>query len=139
MKRRRMPMVTAAALENIDRRAAWVATEYAAGRLALEGYPGLTARELIGRRSYKSDSKAMQTSERLIARKDVIEALEQGRSRLGLRLKLSHAQRDELAADGSGDKLDAVLCLMQAAWASQQPRYGLPEDMDALEGWITSA
>lgn len=108
-------------------------------RLALEGYPGLTARELIGRRSYKSDSKAMQTSERLIARKDVIEALEQGRSRLGLRLKLSHAQRDELAADGSGDKLDAVLCLMQAAWASQQPRYGLPEDMDALEGWITSA
>ena len=108
-------------------------------RLALEGYPGLTARELIGRRSYKSDSKAMQTPERLIARKDVIEALEQGRSRLGLRLKLSHAQRDELAADGSGDPLDAVLCLMQAAWASQQPRYGLPEDMDTLEGWITSA
>ena len=32
-------------------------------RLALEGYPGLTARELIGRRSYKSDSKAMQTPE----------------------------------------------------------------------------
>lgn len=108
-------------------------------RLALEGYPGLTARELIGRRSYKSDTKAMQTPERLIARKDVIEALEQGRSRLGLRLKLSHAQRDELAADGSGDKLDAVLCLMQAAWASQQARYGMPEDMDALEGWITSA
>lgn len=108
-------------------------------RLALEGYPGLTARELIGRRSYKSDSKALQTPERLIARKDVIEALEQGRSRLGLRLKLSHAQRDELAADGSGDKLDAVLCLMQAAWASQQPRHGQPEDMDCLEGWITSA
>jgi len=108
-------------------------------RLALEGYPGLTARELIGRRSYKSDSKALQTAERLIARKDLIEALEQGRSRLGLRLKLSHAQRDELAADGSGDKLDAVLCLMQAAWASQQPRHGLPKDMDALEGWITSA
>ncbi|MEH0167552.1 DUF429 domain-containing protein [Roseateles microcysteis] len=108
-------------------------------RLALEGYPGLTARELIGRRSYKSDTKAMQTPERLIARKDVVEALEQGRSRLGLRLKVSHAQRDELVADGSGDKLDAVLCLTQAAWAVQQPRYGWPVDADALEGWITSA
>lgn len=110
-----------------------------AQRLALEGYPGLTARELIGRRSYKNDAKAKQTPERLIARKDLIEALEQGRSRLKLRLKLSHAQRDELAADATGDKLDAVLCLVQAAWASQQPRLGLPEQLDTLEGWITSA
>ena len=33
-------------------------------RVALEGYPGLLARELIGRRSYKSDTRAMQTPER---------------------------------------------------------------------------
>ncbi|WP_438502924.1 hypothetical protein, partial [Acinetobacter baumannii] len=39
-------------------------------RVALEAYPGLLARELIGRRSYKSDTKAAQTPERLIARKD---------------------------------------------------------------------
>lgn len=107
-------------------------------RVALEAYPGLLARELIGSRSYKSDDKAKQTPERLIARKDLIDALEQGRSRLGLRLKLSHAQRDELADDGSGDKLDAVLCLMQAAWASEQPQYGMPADADPLEGWIVS-
>jgi len=108
-------------------------------RVALEAYPGLLARELIGHRSYKSDDKARQTPERLIARKDLIDALEQGRSRLGLRLKLSHAQRDELADDGSGDKLDAVLCLMQAAWACTQPDYGRPPDSDPLEGWIVSA
>ena len=30
-------------------------------RVALEAYPGLLARELIGRRSYKSDDKAKQT------------------------------------------------------------------------------
>ncbi len=107
-------------------------------RVALEAYPGLLARELIGSRSYKSDDKAKQTPERLIARKDLIDALEQGRSRLGLRLKLSHAQRDELADDGSGDKLDAVLCLLQAAWASEQPQYGMPADADPLEGWIVS-
>lgn len=110
-----------------------------ARRVALEAYPGLLARELIGRRSYKSDTKAAQTPERLIARKDIVDALEQGRTRLGLRLKLSHAQRDALAADASGDRLDAVLCLMQAGWAQPHPGWGLPAALDPLEGWIVSA
>ncbi|MBY0234473.1 MAG: DUF429 domain-containing protein [Burkholderiaceae bacterium] len=110
-----------------------------ATRQALEAYPGLLAREILGRRSYKSDDKLKQTPERLIARKDLIEALEQGRSRLGLRLKLSHAQRDALIDDASGDRLDAVLCLLQAAWASRQANFGLPAGMDPLEGWIVSA
>lgn len=108
-------------------------------RVGLEAYPGLLARELIGRRSYKSDERGRQTPERLIARKDLVDALEQGRSRLGLRLKLSHAQRDALVDDASGDSLDAVLCLMQAAWASARPGYGLPPTLDPLEGWIVSA
>lgn len=110
-------------------------------RVALEAYPGLLARELVGKRSYKSDEKAKQTSERLIARKDLVTALEQGRTRLGLRLKATHAQRDALVEDASGDSLDAVLCLVQAAWAARHgaPRYGLPEDLDPLEGWIVSA
>ena len=111
------------------------------GRKALEGYPGLLAREALGHRSYKSDDKIKQTPERLIARKDLITALEHGQTRLGLRLKVSHAQRDALVDDGSGDNLDAVLCLMQAAWAARQgaPWYGLPADMDPLEGWIVTA
>ncbi len=108
-------------------------------RVALEAYPGMLARELIGPRSYKSDQRAKQTPERLIARKDMVEALEQGRTRLGLRAALTHAQRDALAADASGDSLDAVLCLMQAAWACGKPRWGLPERVDPLEGWIVSA
>jgi hypothetical protein len=110
-------------------------------RVALEGYPGLLAREVLGKRSYKSDDRAKQTPERLIARKDLITALEHGQTRLGLRLKVSHAQRDALIDDASGDSLDAVLCLMQAAWAAGQgaPRYGLPPGMDPLEGWIVTA
>jgi hypothetical protein len=110
-------------------------------RVALEAYPGLLARELIGRRSYKSDEKAKQTPDRLIARKDLLTALEIGRTRLGLRLKLTHAQRDALVQDASGDSLDAVLCLVQAAWAQRSgaPRYGLPEHLDPLEGWIITA
>jgi hypothetical protein len=110
-----------------------------AARVALEAYPGLTARELLGRRSYKSDDARQQTPDRLIARKDLVEALEQGRSRLGLRVKLSAAQRDALAADGSGDSLDAVLCLLQAAWALGQSNWGVPPGIDPLEGWIVGA
>lgn len=110
-------------------------------RVALEGYPGLLAREILGHRSYKSDDKARQTPERLIARKDVVNALELGQTRLHQRLKLSHAQRDSLVDDATGDALDAVLCLLQAAWAQEQgaPHFGLPPDMDPLEGWILSA
>lgn len=110
-----------------------------ATRVALEAYPGLLARERLGARSYKSDARAQQTAERLIARKDLLEALEQGRTRLGLRLRLSHAQRDDLIADASGDRLDAVLCLMQAAWASRETNHGLPPRIDPLEGWIVTA
>ena len=118
-----------------------------ARRVALEAYPGLLARSVLGRTSYKSDDKAKQTPDRLIARKTLVHALEGGQAPLlqaaGLRLKLSHAQRDALADDPSGDTLDAVLCLLQAAWALRQheaghPRWGLP-DFDPLEGWIASA
>jgi len=106
-----------------------------AARTALEGYPGLLAYELVGRRSYKNDDSA----ERLLARKDILEALEQGRTRLKLRLKLTPAQAGALVADISGDRLDAVLCMAQAAWASQQPRWGQPKQVDPVEGWITTA
>jgi hypothetical protein len=108
-------------------------------RVALEGYPGLLARELIGRRSYKSDTKAKQTAARERARQDLIEALEQGRSRLGLRLAVDSTQRAELRADGCADRIDAVLCMLQAAWAAGRSNHGLPEVVDPLEGWIVTA
>lgn len=113
-------------------------------RVALEAYPGLLARELIGRRSYKSDARARQTADRHAARTELLRRLECGDTRLGLRLTVDAAQRTALLDDGSGDRLDAVLCLLQAAWAwrcRQQGdlRYGLPPDMDPLEGWIVTA
>ena len=103
-------------------------------RVAVEAYPGLLAHELIGRRSYKNKTDA----DRLIARKDIVDALEQGRTRLGLRLKFSHAMRESLIDDASGDRLDAALCLVQAGWASTRPDAGLPAAVDAVEGWIAT-
>lgn len=109
-------------------------------RVALEAYPGWLARKLIGSRSYKSDDKAKQTAERLIARKDILQGLVSGQ--VGVTLYLRPAQHDVVVADASGDKLDAVLCMVQAAVAQRcreqgDVRYGLPKDMDTLEGWIT--
>ncbi|RQO44948.1 DUF429 domain-containing protein [Variovorax sp. KBW07] len=113
-------------------------------RVALEAYPGLLARELIGRRSYKSDDLPRQTPERLAARTDLLAALEAGTTRLGLRLAVSPGQRAELLADAQGDDIDAVLCLLQVAWGllraeSPGPGHGLPARFDALEGWIVTA
>ncbi len=108
-------------------------------RIALEGYPGLLAREVLGPRSYKSDERAKQTPERRDARDALVAGLAAGRTRLGLRLGLTDPQRDELVADPSADRLDAVLCLVQAAWASLRPNHGLPSTIDPLEGWIVSA
>ena len=125
------------------------ADDPAARKVALEAYPGLLARAVLGRRSYKSDDRAKQTPERLIARKDLLAALETGAPSTvpllgGLRLRLRMAQHDGLVADASGDSLDAVLCLLQAAWALEReaagaPRWGLPADVDLLEGWIVGA
>ncbi len=133
------------------RQAQWTLPNMQKGRpdrVALEAYPGLLAREIIGNRSYKSDDKAKQTTDRWVARKDILHALDLANTHLNIRLKLTGAQHDDLLSDGSGDRLDAVLCLVQAAWAyaahikaealGQEGRYGLP-DFDPLEGWIVSA
>ncbi len=114
-----------------------------AQRVALEAYPGMLAREVLGHTSYKSDDKARQTPERLLARRELLGALERGQTRLQQRLVASHGLLNRLAEDASGDALDATLCLLQAAWAAQQhasghEAYGLPA-CDPLEGWIVTA
>jgi predicted RNase H-like nuclease len=43
-----------------------------------------------------------------------------------------------LADNPKGDQFDALLCAIQAAWAWSRcdERYGAPETVDPLEGWI---
>jgi hypothetical protein len=116
-----------------------------ARRVALEAYPGMLARAVIGRLSYKSDEPARQTPERHQARVQLLAALESGDNPLALRLRIDAEEtRNQLLADGSGDRLDAVICMLQAAWAAARHAqgdalYGLPHDLDPLEGWIVTA
>jgi hypothetical protein len=108
-----------------------------AARIALEAYPGFTARKVC-RTSYKSDSAANQTPDRAANRRAILRALVAGEAGLDIALDMTPAWRRRLLADGSGDLLDAVICALQACHAAALPEYGLPTGLDPLEGWIAS-
>ena len=80
-------------------------------RVVVEAYPGVLARRLVGRRSYKQET-----------------------SLYGFTIEAPIA----LCDDPLGDHLDALLCAMQAAWAwrNRAHGFGVPSDLDPLEGWI---
>lgn len=110
-------------------------------RTAVEAYPALAVRQLIGpRKSYKAETRRRQTGKRLKHRRAIVAALRGDRVRqvYGFPVELSDFCADTLAADPRGDHLDAVLCAVQAAWAWQRrdEGWGIPEDCDRLEGWI---
>ena len=109
-------------------------------RIALEAYPALAART-ITRESYKSDERAQQTAARRDARMRIVRALAADDPALGIRLEASAGQCRALVADASGDRLDAVLAALQAAWAWRRRarNFGLPAAIDPLEGWIIGA
>jgi hypothetical protein len=108
-----------------------------AARVALEAYPGFTVRRIC-RKPYKSDDPAGRTADRTRRRRAIVEALVAGRADLDVALHLDDRWRRRLVADHAGDLLDAVICALQAAHAGLRPRYGLPFDLDPLEGWIAS-
>jgi len=107
-------------------------------RIALEAYPGMVARS-ITKASYKSDDKNKQTPERRQAREHILQALEAGATPWSIEFHAGDFG-DALLNDGSADLLDAVLCMLLAAWAHQRrdQNFGLPE-FDALEGWIVGS
>jgi hypothetical protein len=106
-------------------------------RIALEAYPAFTARQAC-RQSYKSDTPAKQTADRRRRRCIIVAALERGTTGLAPTLAVTAAWRRRIISDGSGDRLDAVICALQAAHAATLPRYGLPRALDPLEGWIAT-
>jgi len=99
-------------------------------RVALEAYPGLLARSIVGRAPYKSDDRARQTPEQRGKRREILAAVP---------VRVSNALRRQIIADPSGDTLDAVLCAVQAAAAAHRPNYGLPRRVPRGEGWIAGA
>lgn len=99
-------------------------------RIALEAYPALAARAIVGRASYKSDAR--DTPARRAARRRIVAALA---------FEASARLERRLVEDASGDALDALLCALQAAraWRRRAANYGLPRRVDPVEGWIAGA
>ncbi len=109
-------------------------------RVALEAYPGMLARRIVGRASYKSDLRRGATGQRERGRERIVCAIQAG-ALLGLAVVLPAALREACIGDAGGDRLDAVLCALQAAWGWQRraQRFGLPGRIDPVEGWIVGA
>lgn len=105
-------------------------------RVVVEAYPGILARTLIGRRSYKQDTKAKQTPRQADARRDLLQRITDGATMDSYGLSVQAPA--SLAEDPTGDRLDALLCAIQAAWAWTRmvQGFGAPPNLDALEGWI---
>jgi hypothetical protein len=112
----------------------------------LEVYPALVVQVLAklmpdaGQRvSYKSDVVSKQTQTQHNARAQMITALSQGAldEGYGVRLELPPQLQNAMIDDPKGDLLDALFAAIQAAWASGQDNFGIPQDTDALEGWIS--
>ena len=113
-------------------------------RVALEAYPALSIRALThaahaSRASYKSDERAKQTPARRQARTAIVTALSDGSGPFRFALGASSTLLESLETDASGDRLDAVVAAMQAASVCNDRRFGLPEIIDSLEGWIILA
>ena len=108
--------------------------------IVVEGYPALVARRLIGRRSYKSDERAKQTSEKEAARREIVCGLRSNSLEecYGIRVELPAEMAEMLVEDQMADALDGLLCAVQAGWAYlQRDRgYGIPGGCDGDEGWI---
>lgn len=106
-------------------------------RVAVEAYPGYVARQLNVTR-YKNDTPATSASRRK-ARREVLRLLADGRP-LDVAVEIPPALARRCVDDADGDRLDAVLCALLAAWCAQRAErgFGLPPRIDPVEGWIAA-
>jgi hypothetical protein len=109
-------------------------------RYVVEAYPALVVRRYIDKSKYKSDDRRHQTAQRQDARRKLLDIMQGPRLEedFGLTLDLPDALTEEFIADASADRLDSLLCTIQAAWSwrLRDQNYGIPAGVDPIEGWI---
>jgi hypothetical protein len=105
-------------------------------RIVVEAYPGVLARQLVGRAGYKNDNPRKQTEKQRQVRGAMLDHILSGQIEASYGLRVQAPKN--LIDDPSGDQLDALLCAIQAAWAwtMRERGYGASFDVDPLEGWI---
>lgn len=106
-----------------------------ADRVIVEAYPGVAVKTLVGdKNNYKSDDRRKQSEAQLSKRLAILEAAAKADNPYGFPVNA----RADVATDPTGDRLDALLCAVQAAWAwlRREEAFGAPKSVDPLEGWI---
>ena len=110
-------------------------------RIALEAYPALVARRWAVKQGYKSDTRSKQTEAHVVARRAIAEGIMSAELKAiyGFEIACTDEKIQHIIDDATGDQMDALLCAIQAAWAWTQRDngFGMAEDVDTLEGWIT--
>lgn len=108
-------------------------------KVALEVYPGLLVRRL-GERYYKNDKASSEAANRA-ARRRIRAALNAGHQVLSCRLRAASPKLAAKLDHSSGDWLDAVACAFHAhwGWIHRKQNFGLPANVDPVEGWIVAA
>ena len=108
-------------------------------RVAVEAYPAVVARRILGREPYKRDA-APDTPERRAARKRLVAGLgsETVRGAYGFNVRMSPRWTQRFVREPGADALDSLLCAVQAAWSytKREENWGVPPECDRDEGWI---
>lgn len=109
-------------------------------RIAVEAYPALVARTLVGKERYKPAEPGDAQTIARAARERITQRIRAGAlyTRYRIRVDLNERLGRLCVEDADGDSLDAVLAAVQAAWSwlRRADGYGVPEDCDRAEGWI---
>ena len=118
------------------RRAGWrVAWEPGPSeRIAVEAYPALVAEAVTGDRSFRSYKSDTSPRPDHRPRREAIVAGLARPNAYGFTVENLPA---DLANDPGADRLDAVLALLQTAWASGRTDLGVPPGTDPFEGSIS--
>jgi len=105
-------------------------------RIVVEAYPGVLAKRLVNRQSYKQDDPRRQTIKHFETRREIFHKIKS--PNFAREFGFSIEAPVSLCDNPSGDHLDALLCAAQAAWAAlnRDHAYGVPRELDPLEGWI---
>lgn len=107
-------------------------------RICVEAYPALVARRWIGG-GYKNDDAKKQTAAQRLAREKIVGGLRASATReFSFQVQFGDDWAEACIADGTGDRIDALLCAVQGAWAclKRGEGWGIPPSCDPLEGWI---
>jgi hypothetical protein len=112
-------------------------------RVVVEASPELVAQALVGVSAYKSAGRSAGSAPSDVPRamrEALLDALcgEALYAGYGLCVAGVTGLEDELLDDDHGDRIDALMCAVQAAWAwrRRDRGFGFPVDVDRVEGCI---